>query len=161
MIRKAKLEDAKAITDIYNEYVMNSVVTFEVEPLSEEAMRLRMERMIPKFPYFVDIQDGKIAGYCYAHPWKERIAYRHTLETTVYLAPGFVGRGIGRALMEHLIEACRNDDYCALIACIVAGSEASNILYKKLGFKQVSHFVKVGRKFDRWLDVMDFELLLS
>ncbi|MDD4592203.1 MAG: hypothetical protein PHG06_17525 [Parabacteroides sp.] len=66
MIRKAKLEDAKAITDIYNEYVMNSVVTFEAEPLSEEAMRLRMERMIPRFPYFVDVQEMSwILNFCY------------------------------------------------------------------------------------------------
>ncbi len=63
---KAKLEDAKAITDIYNEYAMNSVVTFEAEPLSEEAMRLRMERLIPRFPYFVDVQEMSwILNFCY------------------------------------------------------------------------------------------------
>lgn len=161
MIRKAILEDAKAIVDIYNGYVINSVATFETEPLTEAAMRMRMEQMIPQFPYFVDVEDGRVAGYCYAHLWKEREAYRHTLETTVYLAPGFIGKGIGRALMEHLIAACRKSDYRVLIACITAGNEASNVLHEKLGFEQVSHFVKVGRKFDRWLDVVDYELQLS
>ena len=61
--------------------------------------------------------------------------------------------------MQKLIEACRENGYRALIACITEGNEASNILHERLGFKQVSHFKKVGLKFDRWLDVADYELL--
>ena len=104
MIRRVELQDAKAITTIYNEYVRHSVATFETEPLREEDMRNRIAGIAVRFPYFVYEEEGKVVGYCYAHLWKERAAYRHTLETTVYLAPGYEGKGIGRELMERLIE---------------------------------------------------------
>lgn len=160
MIRRVQLRDAKAITAIYNEYVEHSVATFETEPLREEDMRIRIAEITAHFPYFVYEQEGEIVGYCYAHPWKQRAAYRHTLETTVYLARGNEGKGIGKALMQRLIEECRRDGYRALIACITEGNAASDALHLKLGFRQVSHFEKVGLKFGRWLDVIDYELLL-
>lgn len=160
MIRRVELQDAKAITTIYNEYIEHSVATFETEPLREEDMRNRIAAIAARFPYFVHEEEGKVAGYCYAHLWKERAAYGHTLETTVYLAPGHEGKGIGKALMERLIEECRRDGYHALIACITEGNAVSDALHLRLGFKQVSHFEKVGLKFGRWLDVVDYELLL-
>ena len=150
MIRQVELQDAKAITNIYNEYVLHSVATFDTEPVQEEEMRARIAEISSRFPYFVYEEDKEITGYCYAH----------TLETTVYLSPGHTGKGIGMLLMQRLIEACRENGYRALIACITEGNEASNILHERLGFKQVSHFTKVGLKFDRWLDVADYELLL-
>lgn len=124
-------------------------------------MRSRITGIVSHFPYFVYETEGKIAGYCYAHAWKERAAYRHTLETTVYLASEYQGKGIGKQLMQTLINECRHRGYHALIACITEGNEASNSLHQKLGFKQVSHFEKVGLKFDRWLDVFDYELILT
>lgn len=160
MIRRVELQDAKAITTIYNEYVEHSVATFETEPLREEDMRNRIAGIAAHFPYFVYEEEGKVTGYCYAHLWKERAAYRHTLETTVYLASGHEGKGIGKALMERLIEECRRDGYHALIACVTEGNAVSDALHLRLGFKQVSHFEKVGLKFGRWLDVVDYELLL-
>ena len=160
MIRRVELRDAGAVAAIYNEYVEHSVVTFETEPLREEDMHIRIAEITAHFPYFVYEQEGEIVGYCYAHPWKQRAAYKHTLETTVYLARGNEGKGIGKALMQRLIEECRRDGYRALIACITEGNAASDALHLKLGFRQVSHFEKVGLKFGRWLDVIDYELLL-
>lgn len=160
MIRRVKLEDAKAITTIYNEYVEHSVVTFDTEPLREEDMRSRIAEIAARFPYFVYEEDGRVTGYCYAHLWKERDAYKHTLETTVYMAPGYLGKGIGKMLMQRLIEECKREGYHALVACITEGNAASDSLHLGLGFKQVSHFEKVGLKFGRWLDVVDYELLL-
>ena len=144
MIRQVELQDAKAITNIYNEYVLHSVATFDTEPVQEEEMRARIAEISSRFPYFVYEEDKEITGYCYAHTWKERSAYRYTLETTVYLSPGHTGKGIGMLLMQRLIEACRENGYRALIACITEGNEASNILHERLGFKQVSRFTKVG-----------------
>ena len=161
MIRQVELQDAKAITNIYNEYVLQSVATFDTEPVLEEEMRTRIAEISSRFPYLVYEENQEITGYCYAHTWKERSAYRYTLETTVYLSPGHTGKGIGMLLMKKLIGACRESGYRVLIACITEGNEASNILHEKLGFKQVSHFKKVGLKFDRWLDVADYELLLT
>lgn len=160
MIRRVKLQDAKAITTIYNEYVEHSVVTFDTEPLREEDMRSRIAEIAARFPYFVYEEDGRVTGYCYAHLWKERDAYKHTLETTVYMAPGYLGKGIGKMLMQRLIEECKREGYHALVACITEGNAASDSLHLGLGFKQVSHFEKVGLKFGRWLDVVDYELLL-
>lgn len=161
MIRQVKPGDAKAIADIYNEYVLHSTATFDTKPLQEEEMRARITEISSRFPYFVYEENKKITGYCYAHTWKERYAYRYTLETTIYLSPQYIGKGIGTLLMQKLMEACRKNDYHTLIACITEGNEASKILHEKLGFKQVSHFTKVGLKFNRWLDVTDYELQLT
>ena len=160
MIRKVHLQDAKAITDIYNEYVINSTATFDTQPLEIEEMQSRIIQLSANCPYFVYETDGVVAGYCYAHPWKEKAAYKFTLETTVYISPQYIGKGIGKQLMQSLIEECRKKGYHALIACITEGNEISNLLHAKLGFKQVSHFEKVGLKFDRWLGVVDYELIL-
>lgn len=160
MIRPVRLEDAGAIADIYNEYVMHSVATFETEPLQEVEMRSRITDISADYPYFVYEADGEVVGYCYAHAWKKRAAYKYTLETTVYLSPLHTGKGIGKQLMTTLIEECRRSGYHALIACITEGNEVSNSLHTGLGFKQVSCFEKVGLKFGRWLDVVDYELLI-
>ena len=92
MIREVRPEDTGSITAIYNEYVAHSVITFETEPVREEEMRSRITGIVSHFPYFVYETEGKIAGYCYAHAWKERAAYRYTLETTVYLASEYQGK---------------------------------------------------------------------
>lgn len=161
MIRDVKLQDAQAITDIYNEYVLNSTITFETEPLSVETMESRIKTLSKDFPYFVYEEDGKILGYCYVHHWKERAAYRYTLETTVYLSAQAKGKGIGTILMKKLISTCKEGGYHSLIACITAGNEESYHLHDKLGFKQVAHYKEVGLKFDKWIDVVDFELILN
>ena len=146
MIRNVSSRDAKAIVDIYNEYVVNSVATFETEPLRVEEMEGRIAGISASYPYLV---------------YEEKAAYKYTLETTVYLSPGYKGKGIGRQLMERLIEECRVGGYHALIACITEGNEASCSLHEKLGFRKVSHFEKVGLKFGRWLDVVDYELIIK
>lgn len=123
-------------------------------------MLRRMHDIVPAYPYLVGEADGRVVGYCYAHPWKERPAYGHTLETTIYLSPGYTGRGLGRQLMLRLIDDCRALPHCrALIACITAENRASCVLHCRLGFEQVSCFRSVGHKFGRWLDVVDYELL--
>ena len=160
MIRRVELKDTGDITEIYNEYVVNSIVTFETEAVSEAEMYVRISEISSHYPYFVYEVDGRVVGYCYAHAWKERAAYKYTLETAVYLSPEYSGKGIGKQLMQRLIGECRKGGYHALIACITAGNEISNSLHLQLGFKPVSHFEKVGMKFGRWLDVFDYELLL-
>ena len=101
MIRDVKPQDATAITKIYNEYITNSIISFETEPLTEEDMLSRIVQISSKYPYFVYETDGIVVGYCYAHAWKERAAYRYTAETTVYLSPAYTGRGIGTLLTPH------------------------------------------------------------
>ncbi len=123
-------------------------------------MRGRIDSIFSAFPYFVYEYDGVVLGYCYAHLWKEREAYSKTLETTVYLAPEACHQGIGAQLMHHLIEECRGRGCHALIACVTVDNLSSLQFHHRLGFRQVSRLIEVGRKFDLWLDVIDLEFVL-
>ncbi len=160
MIRKVTAQDAETIAGIYNRFVEHSDISFETSPVTTAEMRRRIEDISAQYPYLVYEEDGEVLGYCYAHAWKERAAYCHTAETTVYIASGAQGRGIGKALMLRLIDECRNAGIHALVACITGGNENSIRLHHRLGFRSVSHFPQVGRKFGRWLDVVDYQLLL-
>ena len=160
MIRFVTQRDVKRITEIYNYYIINTTISFEIKPLTEDEMHNRIESVLAHGPFLVWEEDGEIAGYCYAHPWKERAAYHNTLETTVYLSPKHFRKGIGTKLMQQLISHCRADDKKVLIACITANNEASIKMHEALGFKQVSYFSKVGEKLGQTLDVIDMQLTL-
>lgn len=153
--------DIQAITDIYNCYIRLTDISFETDELTTEQMGQRIDSIAAEYPYIVAEDNGQVVGYCYAHPWKERAAYSATLETTVYVAPSHHRQGIGRQLMLRLIDDCRQQGYHALIACITADNDASIALHTTLGFMQVSSFKDVGYKFGRFIDVVDYELLLG
>ncbi len=159
-IRPVRLSDAKALVDIYNHYIKETTITFETEPITAEEMANRIKDISAQFPYFVYEKDGEILGYCYAHLWKQRAAYSHSLETTIYLHKDATHQGIGSLMVNHLIDLCRAQGFHALIACITEGNEASVRMHERLGFKQVSEFKEVGRKFGRWLGVVDLEYIL-
>ncbi len=161
IIRPFAPTDNSDITDIYNYYIQNSVITFETDPVSQETMLQRIESITADFPCLVYVEDDRIVGYCYVHAWKEKRAYRYTVENTIYVSPRHQGKGIGKELLAALINECQAAGFHSLIACITEGNEASNRLHEKFGFKQVSRFTKVGYKFGRWLDVLDFQLLLE
>ncbi len=159
-IRPARPDDARALLDIYNPYVAQTCISFETDPVDEAEMRRRIATLAGRYPFLVAEAGGHVAGFCYAHPWKERPAYARTLETTIYLAPRSQRGGLGTRLMEALIAECRELGAHALVACITADNEASLAFHRRLGFRQVSLFSEVGRKFGRWLDVADLELRL-
>lgn len=161
MIRPITIEDIPQITEIYNHYVLNTAISFEVSPVSEEEMWWRAQEYTKTGPYLVAIDDdGRVMGYAYVHPWKERQAYCLTFETTVYVHPSFLHGGVGTLLMTELIARCRRLPIHALIACITNGNDASQRLHEKLGFTKVSHFKDVGMKFGKLLDVVDYELTI-
>ena len=115
-------EDAESIAAIYNVYVTGTTVSFETEAVTADEMRRRIAVYSCDFPYLVcENPDGTVAGYCYAHPWKDRPAYSQTLETTVYVDKKFHGQGVGRRLMEILIDRCRTagflSEVCRRILC--------------------------------------------
>ena len=164
-IRPVAETDVRAITEIYNYYIEQTTISFETQKLSVAEMLERIRSICEHWPYFVVADRSneieRVVGYCYAHPWKERIAYCHTLEVTIYLDVNEKGRGIGTQLMNHLINQCRSrKDIHALIACITEENTLSMAFHKQLGFEKVSHFKQVGNKFNRWLDVVDMELVL-
>lgn len=160
MLRKVTPGDAGAIAHIYNHYVKHTNITFETEQVPDSEMRQRILEISGKYPYLVYEESGKILGYCYASLWKKREAYHNTVESTVYLSPSSHGKGIGGLLMNALLDELKKMHIHVVIACIALPNPSSIKLHEKLGFKQVSHFREVGYKFERWIDVSDWELLL-
>ncbi|MDR1211623.1 MAG: GNAT family N-acetyltransferase [Spirochaetaceae bacterium] len=161
MIRGVKSEDAGAIVFIYNYYIKNSPATFEEIPLSARDMAARIRAVGENYPWIVWEENGEILGYAYMHRYHERAAYRYTAEDSVYVRAGCEGRGIGRALLEHLIGVARKMEIRVLLSIITVPNAASVGLHEKFGFTKVGQFPEVGYKFDQWLDVGYWELLLD
>ncbi len=154
--------DAPEIARIYNHYITETTISFETEPLTVSEMQQRISTLSPVYPYFVAVTPaGKVAGYCYVHQWKERAAYNMTVEASVYLDRDERGHGLGQRLTRHLLDACRRAGFHAVIACITGDNHPSIAMVERLGFEKVSHFRQVGLKFDRYLDVVDYQLTLT
>jgi phosphinothricin acetyltransferase len=161
MIRSAMVADAQAICTIYNHFILHSTVTFEEVPIAQEEMAKRIEAASHRLPFLLAEIDGAVAGYACAAPWKTRSAYRHTVESSVYIAPGLAGMGVGSRLYQALVHQLRGYGVHAVLAGIVLPNRASIALHEAFGFTKVGQMHQVGRKFDQWLDVGYWELLLT
>ncbi|MBP6826164.1 MAG: N-acetyltransferase [Saprospiraceae bacterium] len=161
MLRPVKIQDAQEISEIYNYYILNSVITFEESPVSVEEMGDRIASISSEFPWLVYEQDRQIVGYAYASKWKARSAYRHSAEITVYLKQGQSGKGVGTLLYADLIDRLGNLGFHAIIGGIALPNDASVGLHEKFGFEKVAHFKEVGFKFNQWVDVGYWELLVN
>lgn len=161
MIREVQNSDAEAICSIYNHYIQNSVVTFEMEPISVPEMQERMKLASKELPWLVFEEKGSILGYANASKWKGRCAYRFSVESTVYLSQDSVGKGIGTQLYKALIDRLANLSYHSIIGGIALPNSASVALHERLGFKKVAHFKEVGWKMGRWIDVGYWELIVQ
>jgi len=155
------VDDAKAICAIYDHYIRETVITFEEEPVSVEEMEDRIRRVTPSFPWLVYESDGKIIGYAYADRWKSRSAYRYAVESTIYVDPRYTGQGIGKQLYGSLIPELRLRSLHSVLGVIALPNPASVALHERMGFVKVAHFKEVGWKFNRWIDVGDWQLLLD
>jgi L-amino acid N-acyltransferase YncA len=154
VVRASRDDDVPAITAIYGHHVLHGVASFEeVPPAEEEMARRRSELITRDFPYFVAERAGKIVGYSYAGPYRPRIGYRFSLEDSIYIDPGEVGRGIGRALLARVVERSTELGYRQMIA-VIGGSETlpSIRLHAALGFAHIGLFPGIGFKFGRWID---------
>ena len=154
-VRLAETSDEEAIAEIYGHYVRSSTATFELEPPTVDEIRLRMNAIAEKgLPWLVAERDGRVLGYAYAGPYRPRAAYRFTLENSVYIHHEAAGQGIGRLLMEQLLERCTEWGARQMVAVIGGGDEnaASARLHERLGFVRVGVLQGVGWKFDRALD---------
>jgi len=154
IIRPATTADIPAITRIYADAVIHGTATFELEPPSKAEMTKRMRALLDgKFPYFVAEIDGVVAGYAYASLYRTRPAYRFTVENSVYVAPDMHRRGIGKALLEKLIEACTVLGFRQMIAVIGDSNQGASIgVHKACGFEPAGNLRNIGYKFGRWLD---------
>lgn len=161
MIRNVRMEDAVAIATIYNYYIKNSVATFEEAIIDGAEMKKRIAKIVTEYPFLVFEENKQILGYAYADVWKTRVAYKNTTETTVYLNPEFVNKGIGTKLYAELLNQLIKLNFHAVIGVISLPNENSIDLHKKLGFEKVAHFKEVGYKFNKWIDVGFWELMIN
>jgi L-amino acid N-acyltransferase YncA len=154
LVRPATANDAEAIARIYRHYVLNTTISFEEQVVSTDEMAERIaEVLASSLPWLVAEQAGQLVGYAYAGKWKGRCAYRHSVESSVYIDPAFTGRGIGRQLYEELLALLRAKSVHVVIGGIGLPNAASVALHERLGFIKVAHFREVGYKFGQWLDV--------
>lgn len=161
MIRKAVAVDAEAISCIYNHYIRETIITFEEQLVSPSEMAERIaEVAAASLPWLVAEQDGSIVGYARATKWKGRSAYRFSVETTIYLAPHCVGKGIGTRLYQFLFEQLKGMGLHTAIGGVALPNPASVALHEKLGFRKVAQFAEVGFKFGKWIDVAYWQLPL-
>ncbi len=154
-IRQAASRDIPDMLEIYNHYVANSTVTFDEDALTLKEMRGKYRHVVDElhYPWLVAVSpSGMIFGYTYVTPWKQKAAYRFTVEDSIYLSPAATGKGIGKALMSRMLEDSAEAGIKEVIAVIAdQGAEASIAMHERFGFKEIGHMGKVGFKFGRWL----------
>jgi len=154
VIRTVQATDAVGIACLYNHYIERTTVTFETRPVTEADMAARFLAVHgAALPWLVDEVDGTVLGYAYATTWKPRAAYRHTVESTVYVHPDAGGRGVGSGLYQALLADLAQRPIHAVLSVVTLPNPASVALHEKLGFEKVGHLREVGRKFGDWLDV--------
>lgn len=160
-VRPAVEADLPAVAALYGHEVLTGLATFEETPPTVDQFAERFATVRGHdLPWRVAEVDGRFAGYAYATPFRPRAAYRWAVEESVYVAPEFQGRGVGRALLTAVIEACRARGMRHLIAAI-SGGQPSIGFHAALGFRHVGTYREVGYKLGRWQDVDLMQLDLA
>jgi L-amino acid N-acyltransferase YncA len=161
LIRLATPTDAPGCLDIYRPVVESSHSSFETEVPGETVFADRMARFLATHPWLVAEDGGRIAGYAYAAPFKDRAAYQWTAEVSVYIASDARRRGLGRLLYQALFRCMRGQGYINAVGIITQPNDASVALHESLGFERVAWLPKPGFKLGRWHDVGWWWLALS
>ena len=156
IVRAATASDMDAIAHIYAHHVNLGTGTFETEPPDSSEMGRRWSEVQARsLPWLVAEDAGDIVGYAYAGPYRPRLAYRHTVEDSIYVRADRQGSGIGRLLMPALIDASKGCGMHQMIAVIGdSGNRASIQLHRRFGFEDAGLLKDVGFKFGRWLDTV-------
>ncbi len=163
IIRPAREDDAAALAAIYGHHVDHGLGTFEETPPSAAEMAARRAGVVARgLPYLVAEAEGQLLGFAYAAPFRLRAAYRYTVEDSVYVAPGAVGRGVGRALLGQVLEACAVLGVRQVVAVVGdSGNAASLALHRSLGFTDQGVGRSLGYKHGRWIDVVWLQKALN
>lgn len=153
-IRAAVLADMPAALEIYNYYIQNSVVTFDLDKMTLEDWQQKFTWISSlSLPFLVaESGGGQILGFAYVAPWRQKAAFRRTVEDSIYLRPAAIGKRVGTRLLEQLLVQSKAAGIKEIVAVISdKGAEASIQLHESFGFKHQGHLAKVGFKFGRWL----------
>jgi phosphinothricin acetyltransferase len=159
-IRAATPDDLQALTDIYNYYVLNTTVTFDLHPLTAEERRAWFNDHHPFGAHRLLVAEdpaGLCVGYATSSRWRPKAAYNTTVEASVYCRPDAIGKGYGTALYTALFASLERQDVQTIVAGVSLPNPRSIALHKRFGFRRVGVFHAVGRKFDKYWDVAWFE----
>ncbi len=155
-IRDATEHDLPAVAAIYDAEVVGGYATFDTEPPPLHYWAAKLDG-----PLLVAERDGAVVGFAYATPYRPRAAYDRTREVSVYLAPAGRGRGLGRALYTELLARLRHAGVHTVLAVVATPNPASEALHRSFGFTRAGLLPDVGWKFDRWIDVAFWALVLD
>lgn len=162
LIRPATLADAATIEDIYQYYVLTSTATYQEVPGTLAERETWLQSHGPQHPVLVlEMPDAGVVGWASLSPFRPRSAFRHTVEISIYLRDGWQGRSLGGSLMEQLIREARSLGHHSIIALISQDQPASARLHARHGFKFTGCLQEVGLKFERWLSLEMWQLLLK
>lgn len=155
-IGPAETRDLPAIGRIYAHHVGTGVATFDTTPPDGAQWRERFDAIAASgLPFLTARLDDRVVGYAYCTPWKSRPAYRHTVESSIYLAAEAVGRGVGGRLLDALLDRCAEAGVREVIAVIVDADAAASLgLHRSRGFVDAGRLTNVGHKHGRWLDTL-------
>ena len=153
LIRRAQARDAEILAEIYNGYILNTTITFEEEAITVQEMEKSISEKLLQYDWLIAEIEGKVIGYAYYGSFRARAAYKHTVESTVYLAKDFIKKGFGRELYSALIDSARNKGFREMIGVIAMPNPESIQLHSKLGFIDVGVMRKIGFKMKQYLDV--------
>lgn len=160
-IRPASRADVPAILEIYNDAVLHTTASYDLQPVSlESRLTWYDQKAAGGWPVLVAEQGGQVVGFATFGPFREKAGYAGTAEHSVYVRQGQRGGGIGGALMTPLIAEARRRGLHVLVGGIDAENAGSIAFHQRLGFETVAHMKQVGRKFDRWLDLVFMQLIL-
>jgi len=162
-IRAGRLEDLEALTRIYNYFVENTHITFDLEPFTVESRRAWFGHYAATGRHRLLVAaaaGGDIVGYATSGRFRDKPAYAPSIETTVYCAPEAVGHGVGSALYGGLFEALQGEDVHRAYAGVALPNDASLALHRRFGFTEIGTFREVGRKFGEWWDVTWLERMV-
>ena len=164
-IRDASAADLPAVAAIYDREVETGVATFDLEPRPLSAWEEALARSAAGDHFLVAVadteSDGEVVGYATSGPYRPKPGYRHTRETTIYLAPAAAGQGVGRRMYDELLARLVADGVHLALAAIALPNPASLALHAACGFEEVGTMREVGRKHDRWIDVLWLQKPLS
>jgi L-amino acid N-acyltransferase YncA len=162
IIRPAVEADLPQLLDIYNHVILNTTAVYQYTPQTLEMRRTWYDaKQKDGHPIFAAEERGKIVGFSSYGPFRAWAAYKYTVENSVYVSEDQRGKGIGKLLLQPLIEAAGRQGLHAIIAGIDASNASSIRLHQSFGFEEVAHFRQVGYKFGRWLDLKFLQLLLE
>lgn len=152
-IRLATAEDAASIAAIYAPIVRETPISFELVPPDADEFRRRIASVLPRKPWLVCVERGRVLGYAYAHAFRDRPAYRWTVETSVYVAEEARRRGVAGALYRDLMARLAAQGFVTAVAGITLPNPASVALHERFGFRPVGVVPRCGFKFGAWHDV--------